>query len=487
MHKPRIFLRLALILSLLLFTTMILAHDDDPPDPDSAVDEHHSDSDVHVEDYAFDTQLTYYEHVQPILQSNCVGCHVEGQISGDIPLDDPDYVNEIAEDIARVVETRYMPPWMPDQQHVTPLKQPRILADEDIALLVQWVEAGAEMGDPANAVNAENTFALPEIRADDRLTLREPYLPSGQNTDDYRCFAYAVNIDEPMYLTGYVFEPDQTEMVHHGLLYLVPGSSQAQIDRRNGADGQDGWSCYNTTGISGEQILGTWTPGTFPVQYPENTGFLVQPDDVLVMQIHYYTGIVREPDNTHIDLQFDPVTDEVQPLVTFDLTAPVEIPCPEGVDNPLCDRNASIRDTAERYGDEFLRRPNGLLQFCGKTLADYKGIDPTHAESSCEIRVPFDITAIGVFGHMHELGKTFHMELNPGEEDARMLLDIPRWDFHWQDTYHFEEPITFKRGDTIRMTCVWDATLSDDPRYVVWGEGTEDEMCFGTLTLLDPA
>ena len=56
--------------------------------------------------------------------------------------------------------------------------------------------------------------------------------------------------------------------------------------------------------------------------------------------------------------------------------------------------------------------------------------------------------------------------------------------FHWQDRYQFVEPVTINFADVLRMSCVWDNSLSDDPRYVVWGEGTSDEMCFGTVMAL---
>jgi hypothetical protein len=45
-------------------------------------------------------------------------------------------------------------------------------------------------------------------------------------------------------------------------------------------------------------------------------------------------------------------------------------------------------------------------------------------------------------------------------------------------------------GDKVRVTCTHDATLRQKlpqlnklpPRYVVWGDGTSDEMCLGLLT-----
>ena len=46
-----------------------------------------------------------------------------------------------------------------------------------------------------------------------------------------------------------------------------------------------------------------------------------------------------------------------------------------------------------------------------------------------------------------------------------------------------------RAGDTVRVTCEHDQALRDvlpafegqEERYVVWGEGTTDEMCLGIL------
>ena len=51
-----------------------------------------------------------------------------------------------------------------------------------------------------------------------------------------------------------------------------------------------------------------------------------------------------------------------------------------------------------------------------------------------------------------------------------------------------------KPGDTYRVTCTHDANLRTQlpqlkplkPRYVVWGEGTSDEMCLGIVVWSAP-
>ena len=67
-----------------------------------------------------------------------------------------------------------------------------------------------------------------------------------------------------------------------------------------------------------------------------------------------------------------------------------------------------------------------------------------------------------------------------------MLLDIPRWEFGWQFNYYPIDEIMVKPGDWVRIECSWDRTLRDpelEPAYVLWADGTDDEMCFGTMTV----
>jgi len=96
----------------------------------------------------------------------------------------------------------------------------------------------------------------------------------------------------------------------------------------------------------------------------------------------------------------------------------------------------------------------------------------------------------GVAGHMHLRGVDIRIDLNPGTPSARVLLHIPRWHFHWQDAYYLRQPVVASPGDTIRVTCRFDNSPGAQPivkgrrlvpRYVLWGEGTTDEMCLGLL------
>jgi hypothetical protein len=93
---------------------------------------------------------------------------------------------------------------------------------------------------------------------------------------------------------------------------------------------------------------------------------------------------------------------------------------------------------------------------------------------------------VGVLGHMHTLGKSFRYTLDPGKPQAKILLDIPNWNFDWQMNYALEKPIHVTAGQKILMECSWDRSLDPNrpSKYIVFAEGTEDEMCFGTYALI---
>ena len=68
------------------------------------------------------------------------------------------------------------------------------------------------------------------------------------------------------------------------------------------------------------------------------------------------------------------------------------------------------------------------------------------------------------------------------------MLDIPVWDFDNQGAKPIS-PVKLSPGDTVKVTCRHDQHIRDllpafkgqPERYVVWGEGTTDEMCLGIL------
>ena len=63
------------------------------------------------------------------------------------------------------------------------------------------------------------------------------------------------------------------------------------------------------------------------------------------------------------------------------------------------------------------------------------------------------------------------------------IINISRWDFRWQPSYRFLTPLELPRGTRIDVVASYDNTSSNidnphkPPRDIVWGEGTDEEMC----------
>jgi hypothetical protein len=89
--------------------------------------------------------------------------------------------------------------------------------------------------------------------------------------------------------------------------------------------------------------------------------------------------------------------------------------------------------------------------------------------------LPVNVRIWGVFPHMHTLGRTIHLDINRESGEDQCLIDLPRWDFHWQMAYWLSRPITVTPDDAATITCTYDTRERDTT--TTFGEGTEDEMC----------
>ena len=149
------------------------------------------------------------------------------------------------------------------------------------------------------------------------------------------------------------------------------------------------------------------------------------------MQVHYNLLNGRTPDRSRAVLTVAPAAAKLTPLQTMLLPAPVEIPCAQGEQGRLCGRNEALFDLTGKYGSQAAFVPAGLLILCRGSAANPRA----GAVSTCDRRLTQPTTIHVAAGHMHLLGASIRVELNPGTPRAQVLLDIPRWDFHWQNAY----------------------------------------------------
>jgi len=446
--------------------------------------------------------------VEPILATSCASCHTTGQVGAvHWTLDNAGDAAATADGLATVVRARYMPPWPASNVGVA-LAHSRALDQHSIDEIIAWADAGGHLDEPASTrITPTPGAGGPAPRHDETLTLPAPYTGSVTNLNDYRCFVLDPKFTTSTFITGFEVEPQQVAEIHHVQLFHIDAAQAAEGLARSGADGRPGWQCYSGPELGDSSaptasaaqrladmvgqpgLVAGWAPGQLPWVFPAGTGIRFAPGDAIVLQVHYHYDDSRPivPDQSSVAIQTDPATPALRNVDIENPIAPVEIPCPSGATAPLCDRSAAVDAAAAAYGPAGRRTEAGLLLLCGETAAQLaaqsNGITAT---SSCDSTVPESGTILSVFGHEHTLGKTFRLTLDPGQADQQILLDIPNWNFDWQMIYQLAQPIHVTAGQTIRMTCTWDRTLDPNraPKYIIFAEGTEDEMCFGTYAIL---
>jgi hypothetical protein len=331
------------------------------------------------------------------------------------------------------------------------------------------------------------------LRAGERfvtLALPQPYTPAAPNggTDEYRCFLVDPKLTGNAYLTGSQFMPQNTAIVHHAIFFRVDPADAAKARSVDDATPGEGWTCFGDAGIGGDAgWVAHWAPGANETLLSPGVGYPMPPGSLLVMQVHYNLlatgGKPGGSDRSGIRLRLTDGTKKLDPLETTKLPAPVELPCTAAESGPLCDRNAAVADVTRRFGDDVGSTEAGLVGMCDH------GTPVPGTTQHCDQPVHQAGTIYAVAGHMHLLGRSIKIELNPGTADARTLLDIPTYNFDDQAIHPLAAPVAVKPGDTLRVTCTHDAGLRKllpqlrtlPPRYVVWGDGTSDEMCLGLV------
>ncbi len=344
---------------------------------------------------------------------------------------------------------------------------------------------------------AEPATSKPLRAGETRTTIAMPgsYTPSapyGTGTDDYRCFLLDPELDRAAWLTGTQVLPGNPEVVHHVILFQVPPAQVAAAEAKDAAEDDEGWTCFGGTGLDRFQNvdrsswIGAWAPGSEESVVKKGFGIRLAKGSRIVMQVHYNLLAGQQPDTSAAQLRLAPAKRPFQGLSTMLLPGPVELPCrPKYADGALCDRDAALADVQERFGSE--GNTADLLYFlCG-------GKPQPGTTQSCVRNLSEPITIHGVAGHMHLLGRSIKIEVRPGTPQARTILDIPVWDFDDQGSRPIE-PITLQPFEQVKVTCTHVQWLRDKlpafegqpDRYVVWGEGTTDEMCLGMLQVTRP-
>ncbi|MFO0014107.1 MAG: redoxin domain-containing protein [Planctomycetota bacterium] len=372
-----------------------------------------------------DATITFAKEVAPVLYRHCAECHRAGEIG---PFDITDFkeVRGWAEMILEVIDSGRMPPWHADPDHGS-FKNTRSMSRDEIALIRNWVRAGAPMG------RAEDLPAPPAIATGWRLqrdpdcivSMRNtPYRIPATGTVEYQYFVVDPKFTEDRWVSGAQVIPGDPAVVHHAIVFIRPPDN---VD------------------FSGTGWLTAYVPGQTATGFPEGYARRVPAGSKLVFQMHYTPNGRETTDLSKIGMTFveeSHVTHEVFTLAGLDQ----DFEIPPGVAD---------------------HRVEGKLN-----------------------RLPSNGELLAVSPHMHLRGKSFELRSHDAV-GSKILLRVPRYDFNWQHTYEFSERIPFKALERLDFTVSFDNSrdnpFNPDPdEYVMWGDQTWEEMALAFFEVAVP-
>jgi tetratricopeptide (TPR) repeat protein len=318
-----------------------------------------------------------------------------------------------------------MPPWKPGTAEPQFANDRRLTRDE-IEKIARWVSSGAQKGRRQQEVS---TSAYGNLGPPDSLmTMPAPFDWPASGPDVIRSFIIPTQIGRDRYVRAVEFRP-RTTAVHHANIKIDVSHVARRLDEEDDVPGFDGSS---RTAVFPDGHFVGWTPGQRPY---ETMPWLLPAGADLVVELHLTATGKNERVQVAVGLYFTDAKPDQQPYMIR-----------------LSNQRLDIPAGAESYiaTDEYV--------------------------------LPVGVRLLAVQPHAHQLAKSVYVVAEFLDGRVEKLIDIPQWDFRWQDVYVYSQPPWLPAGTRLRMQYVYDNSAanphnpSTPPRRVVFGQKASSEM-----------
>jgi peroxiredoxin len=322
--------------------------------------------------------------------------------------------------IEEVLRQGRMPPWHANPAYGHFANDAR-LPDADKELVYQWIKDGAPEGDPKDLPKPVELVKGWRIpKPDVVISIPKAFDVPATGEVQYQYIVVDPGFKEDKWVRAAEARPECRAVVHHILVFVLP--PEGMKDRRG----------------FGENWLAAAAPGTRPMILPEGRAKFIPAGSRLLFQIHYTPNGVAVKDQSSVALTFaDPKTVKQEVIV-------------DGVANPdlvipARDANVRVEATKTIYQDSLL---------------------------------------LDLMPHTHLRGKTFRYEAIYPDGKKEILLDLPKYDFNWQNTYVLAEPKLLPKGTQLHCVAYYDNSTHNKSNpnpdaEVRWGDQTWEEMMIG--------
>lgn len=412
--------------------------------------------------------VSYAEQIAPLIYKNCTGCHRPGEAGSFNLLTYQDAASR-GKLIKFATQSRFMPPWPADASYTHFIGE-RVLSQEEIDLIAQWVDQGCPLGDSTKIPSLPNFPSGSQLGKPDLvIKFRDVYKLKGDGKDRFLLMRVPYEIPRDTFISAIEVIPGNRKVVHHVNAQLLSYEPDKKKDVMKGnvvadlndfPDKMQAYKALDLQNDDGETFpmmttsVTNYLPGVTPPIYPNGIGgfVLTRKGAIFLKDIHYGPTRVDTTDETSFNVfysKYPPMrpTQEFQ-LGTFGVA-------------PVVPRLSIPADSIKKFHSDF--------------------------------KVPFDLSVLTVNPHMHLLGKSFLAYAVTEQGDTIPLIRINKWDFRWQYFYTYKTMVKIPKGAVIHAEGVYDNTRNNPanpfspPRLVEEREGsmrTSDEMFQFIITYL---
>ena len=377
------------------------------------------------------THPTFSRDVAKIVYQRCTPCHRPDD-AAPFPFMSYRDVKEHADQIGDVIDSGFMPPWLPSPD-VSKFVGDRSLSPRETRILRRWVADGAPQGDPAAAPDPPDlvhgwTLGQPDMV----LSMEDAYQVPAGGPDVFRTFVLRVPIDKTVYVKQAELRPDNPELLHHANFFIDRTGTARHLDEQDDEPGFPGMEIKEARPPRGQFLA--WTPGKRQIGSPLSS-WRLDPGTDIVMQAHIQPSGKVAPVRPRLGLYFtdEPPQPNLEAVVLYS----------RGIDIPAGARNHRV---AFNY------------------------------------TLPVDLESVTVFPHAHFLCRKVDVYATLPDGSRRGLIRIDEWDFNWQDEYTHTEPVSLPKGSVVHLEFTYDNSEHNEqnpnlpPVRVVAGEASSDEM-----------
>ncbi len=344
----------------------------------------------------------YTSEVAPRIIDNCGMCHRRGGV-GPFALDSYLMLLGWAPMVREVLLNKRMPPMQVDSG-IGQSRDARHISDEDLQLLVNWIDAGAPGmaggNDPLRALSAAPAIDWRLGEPDHVVEApRQDIPPTG--VLDYTYETAGLDFAEEKWVRALQYLPGDESVLHHLMIFVT-------------GEGEDFWGEERRRENSVRKFLDGYAPGQDLLrEFPAGVGVRIAPGDKLSMQFHYVTNGQSTSDASRIGLYFHDAPPERE-LATAAVSTRFVLP-PNTADFPL----------------------------------------------EASFRLDHDAVLLGVRARMNFRGKRMKFAVETPGEPPRHVFSVPAYNYGWQPYYRLDEPVAIPAGAVLHASGAFDNSISN--------------------------